>query len=71
MSYYKKDKIMKKPKPIKSIEIDWSDVIEICEQYINEIFHKELDEDTENFIFEAALKAVYGNDIFNYVNYKI
>lgn len=61
---------MRKPKSIRYTAIDWSDVIEICEQYIDEISHKELNENTENFIFEAALKAVYGDNVFNYVNSK-
>lgn len=47
-------------------DIDWSGVMESCDQYAKE--HEanggEVDEDLEHYIFEGAMKAVFGEDVF-------
>lgn len=43
-------------------------LIEICESYVNEAATGYVDEDLKQYIFEEAMKAVFGNDIFDYIN---
>ena len=61
---------MKKPEILKEINLDR--LKEICQNYIDYIdsddFHE--DNDFEYFIFETALEAIYGVNIFDYINSK-
>lgn len=64
---------MKKPEVKKDINLE--KVLEACEDYIDfldsEEYYEDGLEDLENYIFEASLTAVYGDDVFDWVNSKI
>lgn len=59
-----------KPKVVN--DIDYSDVISACEEYIEYISSEEYHEDgLDNFehtIFEKALVSVYGEKVFDHIN---
>lgn len=56
-----------KPEPLK--EKDFSALIQTCTEYIEEIATKEYaDEDFTEWIYEAALEAVYGEKIWDWKN---
>lgn len=60
---------MEKPKKLKNIDL--SKLIEICESYIEFIDNdKEYTEDNDfdHYIFETALEAIYGDDVWEFVN---
>lgn len=64
---------MQKPEVKKDINLE--KVLEACKDYIDfldsEEYHEDSLEDFENYIFEASLKAGYGDDVFDWVNSKI
>jgi transketolase len=39
-----------------------------CEDYIQEVIDKKVDTDTTHDVFECAIEAYYGKDIFKWVN---
>lgn len=49
---------------------DWEPVKSACEEIvksiINETYH--MDDDSSHYVFEEAMKAVYGKDIFKWYN---
>lgn len=49
---------------------DFTELIKVCKEYIedmdNEDFHE--DDDDQHYIFEAALEAVFGKDVWKWVN---
>ena len=61
---------MEKPIPLPDDQIDLTSLRAECQEYIDSIadgsYHE--DNDTAHYIFESALKAIYGKDIFNYIN---
>jgi hypothetical protein len=48
--------------------VDTGSIRKICKEYIDMISKHENDDDIEHYVFEEALKAVYGKNIFDYVN---
>lgn len=43
-----------------------------CESYIQEIMDKGgVDSNSDHYIFECAMEAYYGNDIFKWINKKV
>jgi len=48
---------------------DYSKVEKACEVHIQELADGRLDEDSEHYIYEAAMEAVYGKKIWDWVNY--
>jgi hypothetical protein len=48
--------------------VDTSSIRQICKEYIQCVKNGKEPKDAEHYIFEEALMAVYGKDIFNYVN---
>jgi hypothetical protein len=58
------------PKPVECP--DFEGLKEQCAQYITEIIRTGwADDDIEHYIFEAALSAVYGNSVWEWVNSRI
>jgi hypothetical protein len=60
------------PTPMETI--DTKSIVRICHQYINEIVTGTCDHedcDCTHYIFEATMKAVYGDNIFRWVNENI
>lgn len=49
------------------------DLIEACQDYLDYIdspeYHEDGVDDYEHAIFEAALQAVFGRDVFDFVNW--
>jgi hypothetical protein len=58
--------------PGKNDEIDNSEITEACEEYLLFLTSEQYNEDRlidyENNIFEKALEAVYGEDVWDFVN---
>jgi len=56
-----------KPKPIDSP--DWSDVVECCIFYIDELHTKGYaHSDSKQYIFEEAVSAVFGRTVWKWIN---
>jgi len=60
---------MEKPKPLE--KIDPQELIEICQEYMDfidddEEYHE--DNDYSSYIFEKAMEAVYGKDVWTFIN---
>lgn len=45
-------------------ELDFSKVIKACEVHIQEIADGKVDTDSEHYIYELAMEAVYGKDVW-------
>lgn len=57
------------PQPL--MHPNWSDTTQQCIGYIQAIaVDGYVDEDLEHYIFEAAINAVYGEDVWKWVNKK-
>jgi|AntRauTorckE6833_2_1112554.scaffolds.fasta_scaffold00137_34 hypothetical protein len=56
------------PEPLE--DQDLQKLNEICEEYLKFVVSPEYyeDNDYDHYIFEKALKTVYGDDIFNFIN---
>ncbi|MEK6881970.1 MAG: hypothetical protein AABY22_20295 [Nanoarchaeota archaeon] len=55
------------PKPV-AIK-NWEPLIELCEDYIRQLEEeKYVDEDTEHYIFEVAMEAVFGKEVWKWIN---
>jgi hypothetical protein len=53
-------------KPAQKENIDFSKVIELAQEDIDEIFEEHSSpEDIEEYIYEAVMECIYGKDIFN------
>lgn len=61
---------MEKPNP-KSI-IDYKELNILCQAYLNDIGTDRMSEDEqshkEHYIFEAAIEAIYGSEVWDYIN---
>lgn len=56
-----------KPKAV--ADPDLSDLRQTCQAYIDAVAMRDyVDEDLPHWIFEAAMKAIYGKDVFNWIN---
>jgi len=53
-------------------EIDWSKVINLAEQHMDDVFNSEegemAKEDDDHYIFEAVLEAMYGKGVWKKYN---
>lgn len=59
-----------KPSPLE--EPDFSGLISLCKSYLNEVEQRKYpDSNTQHYIFEEAMKAVYGKDVWDYINHKM
>lgn len=59
---------MQRPKVKDIADIDFTNLISTLESYLDEEENMDEDTDTLHYVFEEALKAFYGRDVFNYVN---
>ena len=55
-------------KPIPFINPDFRQVHKLCIGYVNQVASGEDDEDLTHYIFEAAVTAVYGEKVWDYIN---
>lgn len=60
---------MKKPKQLKGLH-DEQGLRDLCQQYIDYLTSDEYHEDSDydHYIFEKALEAVFGINVWDYVN---
>ena len=60
-------RLINKPQPLE--EADIKGLITIVEEYINSIYNGSYhdDSDINHYICEAAVKAIYGKDIFEWI----
>lgn len=50
---------------------DYKDLIGVCKQYLHELAeYGHADDDYEHYIFEAAMTAIFGKDVWKFVNSK-
>ena len=50
---------------------DFSQVRKACEVHIQELIDGKVDSDIDHYIYETAMEAIYGKDIWNWVNSKL
>jgi cation transport regulator ChaC len=51
-------------KPVAIEKPDFSPVIALCQSYVDEIQNGYFDEDLKQYIFEAAITAVFGDNVW-------
>ncbi len=61
-------KSYKKIKPLVVSCPNFTELISLCASHIDDIDSGNEDEDTRQFIYEEAMMAVYGKDIFKWIN---
>lgn len=54
------------PQPLTGIH--FTDVIKLAKQHIQDIASNDMDEDMPHYIYEGVMIAIYGKDIWNWVN---
>lgn len=58
-----------RPRPLTSIEIQ--NLIEVCDAHVEELDKNGYaDDDSSHYIYEAAMTAIYGPNIFKWINKK-
>lgn len=57
-----------RPKPV--AQPDLSDLTKLCEDHLVEVEEGKEDEDTAHYIYEEAMKAVFGPKVFDWINKK-
>ena len=51
---------------------DFSKVAKLCREYIEELDREDyVDDDLETYIFEAAIEAVFGKDVWIWINKRL
>jgi hypothetical protein len=58
----------KKIKPLREATPDFTGLIDLCRSHVDDIANGNEDEDTKQYIYEEAMMAVYGKDIFTWIN---
>lgn len=60
------------PKPLQSDNPNLEKLRTVCQGLIDSIdngnYHEDEDNDDEHYIYEAAMEALYGKDVWNYIN---
>jgi hypothetical protein len=59
----------KTPTPLEII--DFSAVIEMCKDHIANIENDEHDDDTDHYIYETAMEAVFGPKVWEWINKRL
>ena len=54
--------------PSPKLNPDFSDVVDAAKSYIVEVQAGVVDDDTEHYIFEAVMEAVYGEKVWDWIN---
>jgi len=58
---------MSKPTKLENIEIDT--LVQLCQDRIDEIADgDDVDSDLPHYIYEAAMEAVFGNNVWSWIN---
>ena len=62
-------------KPTEKQNVNWNDVAQLAKDYMEYLDSEDACEDTigdyETPIFEAVIMAIYGDDVFKYINKRI
>lgn len=62
-------------RPIRKSEVDITLLIQSCEDFIDFLdsdeYHEDKIENYENDIFVQTMQAIYGKEVFNFINYRI
>jgi len=62
---------MTKPKPLKKENMKFDEVIKLAKENINEIAKGEdQDSDTKHYIYEEVMEAVFGENVWEWINSK-
>jgi len=48
--------------------VDWTNMIEMCEAVVTDIICGRSKDDDNQYVYECAMKTVYGDDIFTLLN---
>jgi len=59
------------PEPLSDEEINWNIVREAAVEYIQLVDENKRVDQSEHFIFEGVIMAVYGKDVWNWVNERL
>lgn len=63
---------MKKPIQIKIEEQDFGYLRTLCQDYIDTLSKNQfIDDEEDHYIFEAAMEAIFGKNVWEYVNHKL
>lgn len=62
------EKIRVGEKPKKLEKIDWSKVIQYCVEYIDEVEENGGDDDSEHYLYEVVIEAVFGEKVWDWIN---
>ncbi len=60
-----------RPQPLSFLYQDFSKVRIACEAHIQELIDGRVDSDADHYIYENAMEAIYGKDVFDWVNLKL
>lgn len=63
----KRQREMAVPRPIQGAPIT-EDLIVVCKNYIELVHKRQPVHEAEHFIFEAAMEAVFGTDVWKWIN---
>jgi len=55
-----------RPMPIDNPKLD--NLKALCEEYLDEVERGDEDTDTKHYLFEAAMEAFYGKEVWEYIN---
>jgi len=58
---------MPTPKPVP----DFKNLVVMCQEHIQEIAVGNNNNDTEHYIYEAAINAVYGDEVWKWINKRL
>lgn len=63
-------KVIESGKPVQLDIPDLTDLRNACQEYIDDIAinHNRVDEDWPHWIYEAAMIALYGENVFRWIN---
>jgi hypothetical protein len=50
---------------------DYEGLVKQCEAYIEELANYSYDEDAKQYIYEAAIEAIYGKGVWKWINSRV
>ena len=58
-------------KPQQLIEMNFGNLIAMCQSHLNDIEQGDLDGDTVHYIYEQAMTTVFGWDVWDFINERL
>lgn len=70
MPYMNEDESTEILRPAPNPRPDFTEVMKVCEQHMTEISGIDPNPDSEDdhYIYEEVMKAIYGENVFDYIN---